>query len=148
MGHSPQEQWSTVEYRAYVSSGGKTKPVAPAKPASAVTPLPPAKSPLATRFENMWASLNGPEYEVEHPVCSDRKWRLDYFWPCGVFLELQGGIYLAGRGGHVAPKRFQNDCDKWNQCSRQGWVGFKLATGQVTPENVAMIRDYLKQKTR
>ena len=103
-----------------------------------------AKSPLAEKFEAMWAVINGPAYVIELPVVEDRKFRFDYAWPNEwVALELQGGIYLAGKGGHVAPKRFRNDCDKFNRAVCAGWRPCKLATGQVTPENLLLIKNLI-----
>ena len=46
-----------------------------------------------------------------------------------------------GVGGHGAADRMKADCDKLNLATAAGWRVFKLATGQVTPENVALIRD-------
>ena len=115
------------------------------KPPTVIAPKP-QKSPLAVKFEQLWEVINGPAYETELPVVGDRRWRFDYAWPeAWVALELQGGIYLVGRGGHVAPKRFQNDCDKFNRAVCAGWRPCKLATGQVTPENLLLIKELVLQ---
>lgn len=107
------------------------------------------KSPLAVQFEAMWTAANGPVYASEVTVCDGRQWRWDYFWPGHppVALELQGGIYLPlgkGQGGHGTAERMRNDCDKSNEAARQGIRLFKLATGQVTPERVSMILDFIR----
>ena len=118
----------------------KTGLVAP-KPSTVAVPTP-QKSPLAAKFELMWEAIGSPAYVTELQVVEDRRFRFDYAWPDErVALELQGGIYLAGKGGHVAPKRFQNDCDKLNHAARAGWRTCKLATGMVTPENVQLVKD-------
>lgn len=112
---------------------------------------PAKKSPLAVQFEEMWSAAGGPEYAAEVHVCDERAWRWDYFWPGTppVALELQGGIYipLSGKqGGHGGAKQMRNDCDKSNEAARQGIRLFKLTTGQVTPERVAMILDFLRKR--
>ena len=112
--------------------------------APTIATKPPEKSPLAEKFEQLWAVIDGPAYVTELQVVEDRKFRFDYAWPEEwVALELQGGIYLAGKGGHVAPKRFQNDCDKFNRAVCAGWRPCKLATGQVTPENLLLIKNLI-----
>lgn len=75
--------------------------------AGLVAPKPPTvadqraqKSPLAVKFEQLWEVIGGPMFVTELPVVEDRRWRLDCAWPDEwVALELQGGIYLAGKGG-------------------------------------------------
>ena len=109
--------------------------------AAKVTPAtkPAEKSPLAAKFEQMWGVIGGPAYVTELIVPGGRLFRFDYAWPERVALELQGGIHLAGRGGHVAPKGVKNDCDKLNLAAAHDWRVFKLATGQVTFENLDLI---------
>lgn len=111
-----------------------------AKSTPAVSPPARAeKSPLAVKFEQMWQVIEGPAYVTELEVPGGRKFRFDYAWPERVALELQGGIHLAGKGGHVSPKGVKNDCDKINLAAAYDWRVFKLATGQISFENLDLI---------
>lgn len=112
------------------------------------SPRPAEKSALAIQFESMWEAAGGPIYAAEVSVCDERAWRWDYFWPGNppVALELQGGIYRMGVGGHGAARQYRDDCDKANEAARQGILLFRLATGQVTNERVALILQTLRKR--
>ena len=111
------------------------------KPPTVAT-LPAQKSPLAVKFELLWDVIGGPAFVTELPVVEDRRWRFDYAWPDErVALELQGGIYLAGRGGHVSPKGVQTDCEKFNRAVCAGWRPCKLTNKQIIPENLLRIKN-------
>jgi hypothetical protein len=107
---------------------------------------PAQKSPLATQFEMGWENINGPAFVTELQFNQDRLFRFDYAWlEEKVALELQGGIYLASKGGHVSARGMRSDCDKFNLATSMGWRVLKLATGQINPDNLLLIRGVIER---
>ena len=137
------ENWTTAQWDVYRRTGQ----MPPRPKAATVVPAKPEKSRLAVQWESMWEASGGPPYAVEVKVCDDREWRYDYFWPGEppIALELQGGVYRMGVGGHGAADRMKNDADKSNEAAFQGVRLLKLCTGQVTPERVGMILAFIKK---
>jgi hypothetical protein len=84
-------------------------------------------------FQFKAAKITG--YEREYVFWPDRKWRLDFAFyhpgmvPLGV--EVAGGVYLPGGGGHTRGKAFEDDCEKYAHLAIQGW---RLIV--VTPKQV------------
>lgn len=83
---------------------------------------------------------NLPEPMHEYRFHANRHWRFDFCWKTpGVLVacEVEGGIWMqtvTGRSkGHAHPKRFEGDCEKYNEAALYGWTVIR-----VTPE---MIRD-------
>ena len=81
-----------------------------------------------------------PEPLLEYRFHVRRKWRFDFCWRLPnnlVACEIEGGIWMqteTGRSkGHAHPKRFESDCEKYNEAALYGWTIIR-----VTP---AMIRD-------
>lgn len=49
-----------------------------------------------------------------------RKWRADLAWPdYRLLVEYEGGVYINGR--HTRGRGFENDCDKYNTATLEGW---------------------------
>ncbi len=62
-----------------------------------------------------------------HPV---RKWRFDYAIPeHKIALEVEGGVWTGG--GHISPKGFLGDIEKYNTATLMGWRVFR-----TTPEDL------------
>lgn len=54
-----------------------------------------------------------------HPV---RRWRFDFAWPGRMLaMEIQGGIWLGGRGGHTSGSGVTRDCKKGLDAVLMGW---------------------------
>ena len=118
-----------------------------AVPVASVTQVTTVTNPLAQKFEALWSEWDGPELVKEYRFDSVRRWKIDYFHePTRCGLELEGGIYSAGR--HSRPAGYKSDCEKYNHAGMRGITVFRLATGMVTPENVAEIADYLNKKAK
>ena len=63
-----------------------------------------------------------PVPEFEHSFHPERKWRFDIaFTEQRVFVEVQGGIWQAGR--HSRGAGMKKDWEKWNAASGMGWRG-------------------------
>ena len=88
-------------------------------------------------FEQIRLS-NLPQPLREYRFHANRKWRFDFCWKEKlVACEVEGGIWMqtdTGRSkGHAHPKRFENDCEKYNEAALYGWLLIR-----VTPD---MVRD-------
>lgn len=80
-----------------------------------------------------------PEPKREWRFYSPRKWKADFGWPfagiSGVILEVEGGTWMRTRGGrsggHAHPKRFEEDCEKYNEAALLG-----ITVIRVTPKMI------------
>ena len=84
--------------------------------------------------------LPKPEFEFRfHPT---RKWRFDIAWPSttnGLFIEVQGGIFIAG--GHNRGAQMLKDFEKWNEATCLDWRGLWLQPKDLcTLETVKLIK--------
>lgn len=120
-----------------------TKPEA--KPTEKKAPVPRGPSPLAAKFEDLWALLKGPELTPEFKFHKTRKWRFDYCHErTRVAIELDGGIF-GGKSRHTTCTGFQKDCDKTNAAAEDGYFVFRLATGMVTADRLETIIRTIKR---
>ena len=102
-------------------------------------------SPLARRFETLWAQLGGPTLEKEYQFHPPRKWRFDYaHLETKVACELDGGIYTGGR--HIHPQGFRRDAQKLNAAQLDGWAVFRFPTGDVTAEGLQMMIECIRRR--
>lgn len=63
-----------------------------------------------------------PDPEMEYRFHTSRKWRFDFaFLPYRVALEVEGGIFVPGGGGHNRPMHFVKDVEKYNAAASLGW---------------------------
>ena len=69
--------------------------------------------------------IGAPEYRSEYRFCPNRRWRFDYAWPdLMIAIEYEGGIW--GRGRHIRPIGFNNDCIKYNTATLMGWRVYRI----------------------
>lgn len=73
----------------------------------------------------------------------NRRWRADFAVPeHRVLIEVDGGAFVHGR--HTRGVGFQNDCDKQNAATAQGWRVFRFTPRDVkTGKAKAMLRELL-----
>lgn len=88
------------------------------------------KPDLEKQFLTIWKQVIGsplPEQEFRfHPT---RKWRLDFAWPeQRVAVEIQGGVFTKGRGGHTSGVGVQRDCEKGNAATLLKWRVLRFTT--------------------
>jgi len=99
-------------------------------------------NPLAAKFERLWRDWNGPELAKEYRFHTARRWRFDYYHePTRTAIELEGGLYSAGR--HTRAAGYLGDIDKYNAAAMQGITVLRLGTGQVDAAHVAEIAAYV-----
>ncbi len=67
----------------------------------------------------------GPPAVREYCFHPDRRWRFDYAWPAlFTALEYEGGTSdpsERGRGRHVRPRGYEEDCVKYAEAALLGW---------------------------
>ena len=67
------------------------------------------------------------EFMFAHP---DRKWRADFAWPDKrLIVEAEGGTWTKGR--HVRGAGFENDCEKYNWASLNGWTVLRFTSSMI-----------------
>ena len=142
-GYTPQPDGSlSNEHSANISA------VAPATGSAAKAKkdpkLPRPPSPLATKFEALWAGHGGPALTPELRFHKTRKWRFDYACErAKIAIELDGGVF--GNGRHNRASGFLKDCEKLNAAAFEGWRVFRLGTGMVQPDAVQQIIFAIRQ---
>ena len=77
-----------------------------------------------------------PEPEREYRFHTKRRWRFDLAYPVKrLAIEIEGGIYMqtsTGRSkGHANPKRFEQDCEKYNEAICAGWRVLRVTADQI-----------------
>ena len=96
---------------------------------------PPSR--IEAKFALFWRSLGGPELEREFRFHPDRKWRADFAHIASrTFIEIEGGIYLAGGGRHNRAAGFIADAEKYFEAYLAGWSVVRLTSAQITAPNV------------
>src|SRR3972149_6357710 len=60
-----------------------------------------------------------------------RRWKVDFAWPAfRVGVEIEGGIWRRGGGGHSHPLHIERDLEKNNAALLLGWRMFRI-TGKM-----------------
>ena len=68
-----------------------------------------------------------PDPVTEHRFHPTRKWRFDYAWPDHkIAVEIEGGIWMKGRGAHSWPVNIIRDMEKQNEAGKLGWRIFRF----------------------
>ena len=83
---------------------------------------PPAAAGAYPLFEALLRQAGLP-FLAEYRFDGTRLWRFDYAWPeQRVALEVEGGAFAKGGGGHNRGAAFQADMDKYNAAALAGWL--------------------------
>lgn len=73
-------------------------------------------------LQQLLSQMKLPVPVKEHVFHPTRKWRFDYAWPeYKVALEVEGGIWMRGRGAHSRPQGIERDIEKYNAAVVLGW---------------------------
>lgn len=84
----------------------------------------------------------GIEYVTEYRFDKKRRWRFDYCMPnLRIAIELEGGIYSLGR--HTRGKGYENDREKYNSATMQGWRVMCVTYGMINSGYINTIVDYI-----
>jgi hypothetical protein len=97
--------------------------------------------------EKLFALLNNicqyppvREYKFDQKIAGQkqRMWRFDFAYPeIKIAFEVEGGTWNGGR--HVHPVGFLNDCIKYNEATRQGWIIFRLVPSMIKEDYICNI---------
>jgi hypothetical protein len=75
-----------------------------------------------------------PSIFKEHRFHKERRWRFDFaihgfgdYWG----LEIEGGAWVKGGGGHNRGKAFIDDMEKYNHAALLGWKVLRFTPAQV-----------------
>lgn len=87
----------------------------------------------------IWKSFNIPLPIPEYHFVTNRRWRIDYAWPCPhrVAVEIEGGIWTKGR--HVQPQGFIEDMEKYNMLSETGWILLRYEPKKIDYEQIKRV---------
>lgn len=114
------------------------------------TKIPRAKSKPEEMFalhiramEKDYPWLQG-EVKRNHVFSPPRKWMIDFAWPDDLLaVEIEGGtrpfwkVLKSGKkvkvqqGRHITPQGFEDDCEKYNALTEQGWRLFRFTSRMV-----------------
>ena len=74
--------------------------------------------------------LRLPQPELEYRFHQGRRWRADLAWPDKMLIvEFEGGVYTKGR--HTRGRGFENDCEKYNTATLEGWRVLRFTSKHV-----------------
>ena len=86
-------------------------------------------------LEEMFAAQldeRGVPYERELMLIPGRRFRWDFVVPmAGLAIEVNGGTWMGGRGGHSSGKGIQRDYEKANLATEYGWAVILLSGDMV-----------------
>lgn len=99
--------------------------------------------------------LNQQEVKVPPPVFEyrfhpKRQWQIDFAWPdkqIMLALEVEGGVYTKGGGGHRSISGFDANLEKYNEMAIMGWKLIRATPDMLNERNgkaVALILRYFK----
>jgi very-short-patch-repair endonuclease len=88
--------------------------------------------------------LKVPQPQRQYLFCPHRRWRVDFAWPVQkLAVEVEGGSWVGG--AHVRPRRFEQDCRKYNQLALCGYRLLRFTGSQIkSGEALTVIEQALK----
>jgi very-short-patch-repair endonuclease len=72
--------------------------------------------------------------EAQSPTGKPRQFRADFAWPAREYrllVEVQGGIFMRGGGGHSHPIHIVKDIEKQQVATLLGWFVLPVTTDEV-----------------
>lgn len=100
--------------------------------ACAPKPRPKATAHGAPLFPGMCVAAGYPRPQEEFAFHCTRKWRFDFAWPeKKLALEVDGGIWQRGGGGHSHPLGIERDIEKYNAAALIGWRILRYAPEEL-----------------
>jgi very-short-patch-repair endonuclease len=88
---------------------------------------------LEKKFAFIWKAIGGPALEREWRFEPTRRWRLDFADPVfKIAVEIEGGIWMKGGGGHTHGMWFEKDAEKYFEATMAGWQVIRLTDSMIT----------------
>jgi hypothetical protein len=73
-------------------------------------------------FESLLRSHGLAPFRTEYQFHGTRLWRFDYAWPNYLIaVEIEGGAFAKGGGGHNRGRAFLDDMEKYNAAAMLNW---------------------------
>lgn len=92
------------------------------------------RSELERVVEKILRKANFNNFEIEFRFC-ERRWRFDFAWPQHmVALEVEGGVWRGGKGGHTSGVGFSKDCEKYNTATILNWKVIRITNVHLREE--------------
>jgi hypothetical protein len=117
-------------------------------------------SSLERRFIMLWMELEGSILIPQYKFHSERRWRMDFARPfpqdcitllkinllAGVGIELEGGLWAKGGGGHNRGSAYERDGEKFLEATLRGWIVFRLNPKQITTPIIREIIQFIQMR--
>ena len=90
-------------------------------------------------MERWLDTLGAPAYAREFMFAKPkRKWRADFCWPeLRLIVEVDGGLYIPGGGGHNRAAGRKKDMERDNWCAMHGWRVLRYTAAQARDGSAA-----------
>lgn len=121
------QHWTDAMLRAHQArmNAGGGRMVRPMGEDEVLKPAKPSKKAKARSMgeealEYALMAARAPAWVREYRFDQTRRWRADFaFLEAKLLIEVEGGIWTNGR--HSRGKGFEDDCEKYNAMTIQGW---------------------------
>jgi very-short-patch-repair endonuclease len=93
---------------------------------------------LEDKFYRYWKLLGGPDLQREYSAIPNRQFRFDFAHPAaGVLIEINGGTWMAGRGGHSSGAGLNRDAEKSRLAIYEGWAVLSFTSDQIKVKEIS-----------
>lgn len=94
------------------------------------------KSKLEEKLFKDMKFFNIPEPVRQWRFHPTRMWRFDFTWVgTKVAVEVQGGVFMGGGGGHNRGASMHKDWKKHNEATKLGWRIFYFGPKDINPKS-------------
>lgn len=107
-------------------------------------------SHLENQFASLWLYYH-PKIDLhrEYRFAPPRRYRADFCHPASqVIIEIQGGIWQAGRTGHSSGKGIERDCEKLSLATSRGWACFLLTERMIDEKWLGAIARTIRARSK
>jgi len=108
------------------------------------------KNSTALCLEIHIRELRLTEFRTEFYFCGLRAWRFDYAFPkLELAIEIEGGIWTPGGGGHNRGRAFQDDLEKYNTAASLGWTVFRFSCEDILKgKEIVFLDTWIEQRNK
>jgi very-short-patch-repair endonuclease len=101
----------------------------------------------AEKYLEIILQASGIPFVREYRFDPERKWRADFAIPeHKILIEVEGGNWTQGR--HNRGKGYEDDCEKYNAATMQGWRVLRFTPGMLMRTDVIQIINSLVERSR
>lgn len=105
----------------------------------------PQDSPVEEEFDWQLKDAGIKGYTRNTTFISGRKFRADFWFPfLRLAVEVDGGVWLGGRGGHTSGRGYQSDRLRDQLATMQGITTLRFTSAQIRDGSaLAYLLDYI-----